>query len=188
MHAPVAEYLRVDEIASRLGVSIDDVLAACSVLGFPVHDRDGLIELDLFTEAVKAAAPRSLAVTAAPHRRPRRVAALASAAAVVAVLAAFAVTRDTSAPATRPRAAASYRAALQSTYDATVADAPVAPDYRALARELAQITPPPELRAEHAALVAEAQTVAEAPSDELTTAVDTLRDHVAQLEATRVGR
>jgi hypothetical protein len=189
----VAEYLRVDEIAERFHVSIEDVLAACSVLGFPVHDRDGLIELDLFTQALKAAAP-----THAPEpteRRRPRVAVLSAAAAVVVLIGAFAFTRGPSVSHAPTRAAASYRAQLKHTYEATVGDAPVAPDYRTLAHDLAAITPPPELRAEHAQLVAEAQTVADLTEDAANsvsgttaTAVDQLREHVEQVETTRVGK
>ena len=194
MEAPVAEYLRVDEIAARFHVSIDDVMAACSVLGFPVHDRDGLVELDLFTQALKAAAPHPVPEPAKP-RRPRIVM-LSAAAAVLALIGAFALTRDPSASQSPTRAAASYRAQLKHTYESTVGDAPVAPDYRTLAHDLAAMTPPPELRAEHAQLVQEAQTVADLTASTADSALeatpddaaDLLREHIEQIEATRVGK
>ena len=188
-------YLRVDELAHRFDVSVDDVLAACSVLGFAAHDHSSLIEVAAFTEAVKSApAVRQ----AAPQPRPRALFALSAAAALIAVVAAFvAVGRDPSGPAAdrdanlsaaRVRRAA-YQSELKSTYDTAVADAATEPDYRALAQQLAAITPPADYSVEHAALVAEAETVADLVADvssgvETTSAVDDLRDHLSALEGT----
>ena len=185
------EYFRVEEIAARFGVSVDDVLAACSILGFPAHDAHSLIDIVSFTTAVNAAP----SVRADDNRRRalRRllVTTTAVAASLLVVLLGYTLApRDhTRAPAPQ---AVSYRAQLKSTFDATVGRNPNGSGFRSLADELEHITPPPALRAEHAALVAEAEHVAaltapEAPvtsSVDATTeaAVDALRQHVAELD------
>jgi hypothetical protein len=198
MEAPATEYLRVDEIAHRFGVSVDDVIAACSVLGFPVHDVDGLVSLDLFTQALKAAAPHLVAPQV--KRRSAFVTMLGAAAALLLVVAGVGLVSRDSGPsaserAASARAAAAYRAQIKQTYDAAVAAAPESADYQTLAKELQHITPPPAYQAAHAQLVNEAQTVAELTNDQLTSVVDTtsaanaLREHVDEIEtSTRVGK
>ena len=161
-------YLRVDELARRFDVSVDDVLAACSLLGFAATDAASLVEVSSFTEAVNAAPVVRPAVTPLPPRR--RPVLLASAAALLAVIAAFGALRaapsrpaggDTNlAAAGSTRAVAAYQHKLQSTYEATVAEVPRADDYRALAERLAAVEPPAAYSAEHATLIAEAERVA----------------------------
>jgi hypothetical protein len=207
----LGEYLRVDEIAHRFGVSVEDVLAAASVLGFAAHDASSLVEINQFEQAVMHAPVH-------PHDTDSRTSLLMrvriGAAATAAVLIAFfavsviANSDDGTSPNTRgalaTHTAANYKKALQSTYDATVHDAPNAADYRALAQELREMTPPPELKSQHEQLVAEAQNVAltadsttecTTPSDPscsvpaaITAAANTLRDDLTQLEKATAAR
>jgi hypothetical protein len=156
------EYLRVDEIAARFGVSVEDVLAACSVVGFAgAHGPDSLIELGLFTHAIL-----STGIAVRPPQPTNRlrlpVYALTSMVAALALLVAvLGPWRDNAtSPSAGGRAAAAYRAQLKSTYDATVKGRPTAAEYRDLARHLSEITPPAGFQAEHAKLIEEAQNVA----------------------------
>jgi hypothetical protein len=167
-------YLRVDELAHRFDVSVDDVLAACSVLGFDAHDSSSLIEVSEFTAAVNSAplvrrAGQPSPVAGLWRQRPLALVATGAAAAVIALMAAFvSFGNDPSGPPAGQRvalsatnAAAAYKSELKSTYESTVAALPQATDYRALAQQLAEIEPPAALRAEHAELIAEAQHVAD---------------------------
>jgi hypothetical protein len=197
----LAEYLRVDEIARRFDVSTDDVLGACYVLGFHATDNASLIELDLFTHAVKDLAERQHAREVARARatsQRRRFASLA----VVGSAATFVLMVSLSGGfgggspgrATTPRtaqsiAATSYKTVLQSTYEQAVGDAPTATDYRVLVEELRAIQPPAALALEHAQLVDEAEDVAAlveaigSPAAETTAAaIDALRAHIGAPE------
>jgi hypothetical protein len=193
----LGEYLRVDEIASRFGVSIDDVLASCSVLGFHAHDADSLIEITQFEQAVMSAPvhPHEKTGGAAAASWRRRVLAASAAAVLVAVLAISFAPRGRTGV-TPTRAAAVYEAQVKATYESAVDDSPTKPDYQTLAHQLEQITPPADLRAEHDALVAEAENVATlattadndvTPVDDASAAAAALREHVAEL-GDKVGK
>ena len=192
------EYLRVDEIARRFSVSVDDVLAACFILGFHATDAAGLIEIHEFTAAVLSLPPRQ--IKDAPRRRriPPMLAASAASLLIgaVGVFGVLRVTSSSNSPHANPeaaraqRAAASYEAQLRSSYEATVSDTPTPVDYHVLALAWSEITPPPSLRAEHEQLIKEAEKVADlasttpsqvAPEADPTTAATQLRDQLNQL-------
>jgi hypothetical protein len=200
----LGEYLRVDEIARRFDVAIADVLAACSVLGFDAHDAASLVEITQFERAVISTPlhPHENTDGAAAASWPRRVLAASAAAVLLAVVGISLVTHGGHTGTTPPqqraqlsaKAAAAYTAKVKATYEATVDDSPTSPDYQALAQELQQITPPADLRAEHDALVAEAQKVATLAADsaptapDATTAANALKDDVAQLDQRAVDQ
>ncbi|MEY2471569.1 MAG: hypothetical protein QOK28_898 [Actinomycetota bacterium] len=200
----LGEYLRVDEIARRFDVSVDDVLAACSVLGFPAHDAASLVEIMQFEHAVMSTPlhPHENTDGAAAASWARRVLAASAAAVLLAVVGVSLVTHGGHTGTTPPhpraalstKAAAAYTAKVKATYEATVDDSPTSPDYQALAQELQQITPPADLRAEHDALVAEAQKVATLAADsapstpDAATAANELKDDVAQLNQRAVDQ
>jgi hypothetical protein len=190
------EYLRVDEIATRFGVSVDDVLAACSVVGFNgAHGPDSLIELDLFSQAILTVG-RTTRHQPPPNRLRLPVMAMTSLVAALAVLVAVASAFHNDNPA-RPTsaangraAAATYRARVQSLYDATVRAQPGAPDYAAFVEQLHELTPPAGFQAEHTKLVEEAETVASAtlagtPVEAVTPAATALEEDVAAID--RIG-
>ena len=130
----LGEYLRVDEIARRFDVTADDVLAACSVLGFDAHDASSLVESRPVRRRryARARAPAGDRQTDFPapayshrlggdgrgaRRHVRRVAGVGA-------------TTRIGQPRPRRR---TYRAQLQSTYDATVGAEPTPSDYTVLA-------------------------------------------------------
>jgi hypothetical protein len=188
------EYLRVDEIARRFGVSVDDVLAACSVVGFSgAHGPDSLIELDLFSQAILTVGATTRHQPP-PNRLRVPVAAMtslvAALAVLVAVVSAFHDDGRTDRATNSRAAAAAYRARVQSLYDATVQAQPEAPDYAAFVEQLHEITPPAGLQAEHTKLVEEAQTVATAtiagtPVEAVSSAATALAEDVAAID--RIG-
>jgi hypothetical protein len=190
----LGEYLRVDEIARRFGVTIEDVLAACSVLGFEAHDAASLIEIGLLEEAVMHAPVHATATDSRTSLLLRvRIGVAATAAVLAAVLGVSLLPHGGTSPQQHAaQAAAAYKAKLKATYEATVTDSPAQPDYQALAQKLLTITPPAALSAEHAKLIAEAQDVADVATsgpDEVKSAIDSspaaiaLQQELAQLNA-----
>ena len=190
----LGEYLRVDEIAQRFGVSVDDVLAAASVLGFAAHDGASLIEIIQFEQAVMHAPVRPHDTDTRTSLLMRvRIGAAATAAVLVAFFAVSLIANSDNGASPSTRAAAAYRSQLKSTYASTVGAAPKASDYQALAQELRLMTPPPELAAQHEQLVAEAQNVAvtadstaectTAPTDSSCSVPATITDAVTALQA-----
>ena len=205
----LGEYLRVEEIARRFGVPVDDVLAACSVLGFDATDATSLIEIHEFILALKSA-PARQPVAPRPSRPRWFDASVAAsvAALLVAAAAMFLVSRDDTSPTERRAAtsAAAYRAELKKTYNASVAGAPQPTDYEALAQKWRLLTPPAGLQAEHDKLIAEAEKVADLASAsttdcsavpscaseqlseslQTTSAANELKDHLDKVETPRL--